>query len=239
MDNIMVPYWCLSKSSINLHTQTCLDNRQESASFPHTHTFQKKGWFRGAKSPRRNPAQKPLKSRTRDHQKAQGQQQSARGRGHGLAWRGSPLFFSSKKNGLRVPSSREAGSNGRYDEFAIAVYRGSRCKSKYKSSWTIILGDVVPGDTCTIAFTTRSMNVCKLKYININLDVLKMSAAPPLEVEKNVVAPGWGRIGSDPGVFDCSIPPHKKGGGVQFPKIDDLLYLFVPCFFCLVFSDLR
>lgn len=88
--------------------------------FP-THTpFRKKNWFRGAKSPRRKPAQKPVKSRTRDHQKAQGQQQSASGRGHGLAWMGSPLFFSSKKK-------RAAGPPFPWSWFQWKVWRF--CKS--------------------------------------------------------------------------------------------------------------
>lgn len=71
-----------------------------------THTFQTKSWFRGAKSPGENST-KPLKSRTRDHQKAQGQQQSARGH-YGL--NGQPLFSRAKKRAAG-PRSHEAGSN--------------------------------------------------------------------------------------------------------------------------------
>lgn len=64
-----------------------------------------------------------------------------------------------------------------------------------------------------------------------------MSASPPLEVEKNVVAPGWvesqlQRFVAASGLtqeFWLLDPPTKRGG-VQSPKIDDLLYLFVPCF---------
>ena len=95
----------------------------------HTHIFQKKKvGSGGAKSPRRKPAQRGTEIKGQETTKRH-KANNNRPEAEAMAWLewAAPFFSRAKKNGLRVHRPREAGSNGRYDEFAIAVYRGSRC----------------------------------------------------------------------------------------------------------------
>lgn len=102
----MVPYWCLSKSCINLNTQTCLDNHQESASFPHTHLSEKKGWFRGCQKPQEKTSTKA--SEIKDKRPPKGTRPTTIGQRQRpwLGLNGQPPFFLEQKKtgcGSTVP----------------------------------------------------------------------------------------------------------------------------------------